>query len=87
MPSDRKQICSRAGMSTNYGEACKERFNSLRSASFEVVCSPPCAPQICFQMCLVINGPPVFLMYALFIHILTKLQFLYIVLLTYSPIV
>ena len=69
MPSDRKQICSREGTSANYGEARKERFYSLRSASFEVVCSPPCAPQICFQMCLVINGPPVFLMYAYHIRI------------------
>ena len=49
MQSGGKQICSRGDTSANYGEACKEEFNSLRSASFRVVCSRPAAPQICFQ--------------------------------------
>ena len=52
MQSDRKQICSRGCMSANYGEACKERFSSLRSASFEVVYSPTSAPHIYFQIFL-----------------------------------
>ena len=56
----RKQICSRVGTSANYGEACKERFYSLRSASVEVVCSRPLAPQIYFQMCLIIRLPRFF---------------------------
>ena len=50
MQTGRKQSCSRASMSANYGEACKEGFYSLRSASVEVVCSHPCAPQLCFQI-------------------------------------
>ena len=50
MQTSRKQICSRKGTSANYGETCKERFNSLRSASFEVVFSRPFAPQLCFQI-------------------------------------
>ena len=50
MQTTRKKICSREGTSANYGEACKERFNSLRSASVDVVCSHPFAPQICFQI-------------------------------------
>ena len=54
--SVRKQICSRAGTSANYGEACKVRFYSLRSASFEVVCRRPFAPQICFQMYSIIRN-------------------------------
>ena len=55
-----KQICSREGTSANYGEACKERFFSLRSASVEVVCSRPFAPHLCFQTCLIIRLPPFF---------------------------
>ena len=50
MQTDGKQICSRGGTSVNYGETCKERFNSLRSASLEVVCSRPFAPQLCLQI-------------------------------------
>ena len=49
MQSDRKQICSHVGTSANYGEACKERFNSLRSANFGVVCGRPYARALLFS--------------------------------------
>ena len=62
MQPNRKQSCSREGTSANYGEACKEGFYSLRSASVDVVCSHPSAPQLCFQTSIIIRLPPFFCM-------------------------